>query len=99
MCIISYFIRDCLYPCVSTNNDIERQTELQNHEMNEAGGDHDRDQEELQELQELQEQQKLEYKCFLSAEFCCTVVLPCVLFPIAISGVYFLIKYLLDQSS
>ena len=94
MCIISYFIRDCLYPCVSTNNDIERQTELGNHEMNEAGGDP-----EQEALQELQEQQKLEHKCFLSAEFCCTVILPCVLCPITISGVYFLIKYLLDLSS
>ena len=95
MCIISYFIKDIFGPCVSTNNDVERQSELRNHEMNEVVGT-DPEEEELRALQELQKQ---EHKCFFSFEFCCTVVLPCVLCPFTIAGVYFLAKYLLEQMS
>ena len=95
MCIISYFIRDIFGPCVAQNNDVERQLRYQ--AMKEIS--EELDQEELQSLQELEEQHKLERKCFFSFELCCTVVLPCVLCPFTIAGIYYLVKYLFEQIS
>ena len=97
MCIISYFIRDIFGPCAASNSDVERQKDLRNQAMKEIGAE--LDQEEREALRELEEHQKLEHKCFFSFEFCCTVVLPCVLCPFTIAGMYYLVKYLFELIS